>query len=118
MTLFSIHILTRALDVAGEMQFLFLSEAALLNLSLLTSDLYAALFDVVSVGLELTPYYYLAFCLIFTGIVLYESGPSPGESPMMTPVDIEIRHVHKSSSLFSATTEHARTVVHPDAELT
>jgi solute carrier family 35 protein F1/2 len=118
MTLFSIHILTRALDVAGEMQFLFLSEAALLNLSLLTSDLYAALFDVVSVGLELTPYYYLAFCLIFTGIVLYESGPSPGESPMKTPMDIEIPHVHKSSSLFSATTEHARTVVHPDAELT
>eukprot|EP00804_Cyclotella_cryptica_P003253 CCRYP_010496-RA/>CCRYP_010496-RA protein AED:0.47 eAED:0.47 QI:0/-1/0/1/-1/0/1/0/193 len=118
MTLFSVHVLTRALDVAGEMQFLYLSEAALLNLSLLTSDLYAALFDVVSVGLELIPYYYLAFCLIFTGIVLYESGPSPVESPITAPVDIEIRQIHKSASVFSATTEHAGTLMNLGAELT
>lgn len=118
MTLFSIHVITRALDVGGEMQFLYLSEAALLNLSLLTSDLYAALFDIITVGLELTPYYYLAFFLILTGIVLYESGPSPNHHCAETPVDIEIRQVHKKRSIFSETTEHAGNVRDPDAEFT
>jgi solute carrier family 35 protein F1/2 len=116
MILFSIHIGTRALDFAGEMQFLYVSEAALLNLSLLTSDLYAALFDIISVGLELTRYYYIAFILIFTGIVLYESGPSPNTRIMEAPMDIEIRRVHKTASLES--TEHAGNVRDFEAELT
>ncbi|KAL7460072.1 hypothetical protein ACHAXS_000538, partial [Conticribra weissflogii] len=92
MILFSTHIVTRALDVAGEMQFLFVSEAALLNLSLLTSDLYAAIFDILTTGLHLTIHFYVAFFLIFAGIVLYEAGPSPANTHGgATPLDIEIR---------------------------
>lgn len=117
MILFSIHVGTRSLDFAGEMQFLYLSEAALLNLSLLTSDLYAALFDIVTVGLELTKYYYIAFLLIFTGIVLYESGPSPSRRLTDAPVDIEIHRVRKRASI--ETTEHAGNVaIDIEAELT
>lgn len=112
--LFTIHIGTRALDFAGEMHFLRVSEAALLNLSLLTSDLYAALFDILSVGMELTWYYYISFVLIFTGIVLYESGPSPSIRLVSTPLDIEIRQVRKHESAGSIT-EHARNL---EAELT
>ena len=72
------------------MQFLFVSEAALLNLSLLTSDLYAALFDVLAIGVVLSSYFYAAFILIFFGIVLYEAGPSPAEQHP-TPMSIEFR---------------------------
>jgi solute carrier family 35 protein F1/2 len=116
MTLFSIHVATRSLDFAGEMQFLYLSEAALLNLSLLTSDLYAALFDIISVGLELTRYYYIAFVLIFAGIVLYEASLSPSTRGTDAPVDIEIRQVRKRGSM--ETTEHAGNVMDIEAELT
>jgi len=61
MILFGAHVLTRGLDVAGEMTFLAVSEAALLNILLLTSDLYAALFDVIAFGIRLTSYFYGAF---------------------------------------------------------
>jgi len=93
MTLFAIHVITRALDVCGEMQFLYVSEAALLNLLLLTSDLYAAIFDVLTIGLVLTPLFYFAFVLILVGLVIYEAGPSPAEQPtsMPTPAAIEFR---------------------------
>lgn len=93
MTLFAAHVIARALDVWGEMQFLFVSEAALLNLLLLTSDLYAAVFDVLTEGLAPTPYFYAAFCLIFCGIVLYEAGTSPVERGPSgtTPGAIEFR---------------------------
>lgn len=124
MTLFSTHIISRALDVAGEMQFLYLSEAALLNLSLLTSDLYAAIWDVIRIGLQLTPMYYLAFFLIFAGIVFYEAGPSPSERQApSTPQDIEFRQRGQKYDLSkSIATEHAGNISHEgrrmEAELT
>ena len=67
MILFGAHVLTRGLDVAGEMTFLAISEAALLNILLLTSDLYAAIFDVIAFGIRLTPYFYGAFVCIVVG---------------------------------------------------
>eukprot|EP00985_Skeletonema_marinoi_P005872 scaffold2557_cov139-Skeletonema_marinoi.AAC.5 len=107
MVLFFTHIAFRALDVWGEMQFLLVSEAALLNLMLLTSDLYAALFDVIRVGLHLTGYFYAAFGMICFGIVLYEAGPSPTESgnSETTPKDIEF-HSREEDESFVADTEH------------
>jgi len=108
MALFFTHVAFRAMDVWGEMQFLLVSEAALLNLMLLTSDLYAALFDVIRVGLHLTPYFYAAFGMICFGIVLYEAGPSPTESSGSenTPKDIEF-HSREEVDGFAAVTEHA-----------
>jgi len=94
MILFGAHVLTRGLDVAGEMTFLAVSEAALLNILLLTSDLYAALFDVIAFGIRLTPYFYGGFVCIVIGIVLYEAAPSPAEQPInvSTPMAIEFKH--------------------------
>ena len=86
------------------------SEAALLNLMLLTSDLYASVFDVIRIGLHLTGYFYAAFAMICFGIVLYEAGPSPTESSSnVTPKDIEFRSPEGEgfADSFAASTEHA-----------
>lgn len=103
------------------MQFLFVSEAALLNLLLLTSDLYAAIFDVLTVGLSLKPSFYVAFCLILCGIVLYEAGPSPTEQhPRDTPLAIEFRQrerKHEMPITSSTVTELAGNLSHDDGEL-
>ena len=108
MALFSTHVAFRVLDVWGEMQFLLVSEAALLNLMLLTSDLYAVLFDVIRIGLHLTSYFFAAFGMICFGIVLYEAGPSPTKSdgPENTPNDIEF-HPRDEGDSFTAVTKHA-----------
>eukprot|EP00986_Skeletonema_menzelii_P006442 scaffold2430_cov146-Skeletonema_menzelii.AAC.14 len=107
MALFLTHVAFRTIDVWGEMQFLLVSEAALLNLMLLTSDLYAALFDVIRVGIHLTGYFYAAFGMISFGIIVYEAGPSPTESDgcgsANTPRDIEF-HSREDGSF--AATEH------------
>lgn len=116
MLLFSVHIGTRSIEIAGEMKFLYISEAALLNISLLTSDLYAALFDITTVGLELTRYYYIAFILIFSGIILYESGPSPNTRQVDAPINIEIRQVKKDQ--MEMVTENAGNATNTEAELT
>ena len=111
MALFTAHVISRGLDVWGEMKFLFMSEAALLNLLLLTSDLYAALFDLLTVGLTLTPYFYVAFGLIFAGIVVYEAAPSPADEQHPTtgtPLAIEFHHRDKKdiAEHSSSMTEH------------
>ena len=53
--------------------------SALLNILLLSSDLFAAIFDVMTNGVKLTTYFYVAFACIVIGIVLYEAGPSPAD---------------------------------------
>lgn len=107
MALFLTHVAFRTTDVWGEMQFLLVSEAALLNLMLLTSDLYAALFDVIRVGIHLNGNFYAAFGMISFGIILYEAGPSPTERVACgsenTPRDIEF-HSREEGSF--AATEH------------
>jgi solute carrier family 35 protein F1/2 len=113
MMLFATHFGTRALSVAGEMQFLYMSEAALLNILLLTSDLFAAIFDVEENGLRLSPYFYAAFACIVIGIVLYEAGPSPAEQHAVTPLAIEFHCREKKVGhsvvvpSSASTTEHA-----------
>jgi len=61
----------------GVARFLVVSEAALLNLSLLTSDLYAVLFSVFAMNIIPDPLFFVALLLIFSGVVIYEIGPSP-----------------------------------------
>lgn len=77
------------LEMAGEVRFLGVSEAALLNISLLTSDLWAAAFSVVAEGLIPSGLYYVSLLFIIAGIVLYQAGPSPLDHA--TPSDIKIR---------------------------
>ncbi|KAL7496391.1 hypothetical protein ACHAWT_004703 [Skeletonema menzelii] len=82
------YTLFQFLDMLGELKFLSISEAALLNLSLLTSDLWATIFSVLAVGFVPSTLYFVAFLLIVTGIILYEAAPSPlGHT---TPTDIKI----------------------------
>jgi solute carrier family 35 protein F1/2 len=57
--------------------FLVHSEAALLNLSLLTSDIWAVLFLVFVLHESPSFLYFVAFVIICAGVVLYESVQSP-----------------------------------------
>ena len=65
-----------------------ISEACLLNLSVLSTNLWASVFTLVTDGVFPVISYYVALLLIVVGIVLYEAGPSPIHSD--TPSDIKI----------------------------
>jgi drug/metabolite transporter (DMT)-like permease len=65
-------------------QFLLVSEAALLNLSLLSGDLYAAIFSVVEEGIYPTFLFYVSFVLIVVGVHVYEKAP---HSPIVKDID-------------------------------
>lgn len=67
----------------GMSNFLLHSEAALLNLSLLTSDLWAAVFTVVVEKIIPSPNFWSALFLIILGVSVYELSPSPIEDTNM-----------------------------------
>jgi solute carrier family 35, member F1/2 len=60
------------LSYFGMSQFLIKSEAALLNLSLLTGDLWAALFVIEAQSIALSVPFWVALVLIVMGVVIYE----------------------------------------------
>ena len=60
------------LSYFGMSQFLIKSEAALLNLSLLTGDLWAALFVVEAQSIALSIQFWIALVLIVMGVTIYE----------------------------------------------
>jgi solute carrier family 35, member F1/2 len=62
---------------AGLAAFLTISDAALLQLSLLTSDLYAALFSIIYLQILPRSSSWLAMLAALVGIVVYELAPSP-----------------------------------------
>jgi solute carrier family 35 protein F1/2 len=76
--LLAMSVVTKSLDTAGTASFLYISEATLLNLSLLTTDLWSATFSVIVEGLLPSPLSWVALVVVFFGIFLYEMGPSPG----------------------------------------
>jgi len=61
----------------GTAHFLVSSEAALLNLSFLSSDIYATLFRVLVDNAFPKPVFFLSLLLIFSGVYIYTSAPSP-----------------------------------------
>lgn len=61
----------------GISNFLTKSESALLNLSLLTGDLWAVVFTVVAQGMIPTKDFWVALVLIFIGVIVYELSGSP-----------------------------------------
>lgn len=90
------YTLFQFLDMFGEVQFLSISEAALLNLSLLTADLWATIFSVLAMGFVPSSFYFIALLLIVFGIILYEAAPSPlGHA---TPTNIKIKSGHHFES--------------------
>jgi solute carrier family 35 protein F1/2 len=60
-------------------RFLIVSEAALLNLSLLTADLWAVVFAVIEEHMFPTSLFVTSMIIIMTGVLIYESVPSPME---------------------------------------
>jgi len=63
----------------GSAQFLNISEAALLNLNLLTSDLYAIMFSIIEEHTLPNRLCGLSMALILSGVLIYESVPPPAE---------------------------------------
>jgi len=61
----------------GNAYFLQLSEAALLQMSLLTSDVYTAIFSIIYQGILPHGLFWFASALVVSGILVYELGPSP-----------------------------------------
>lgn len=84
-----LYVLFQVMDLASEVKFLSISEACLLNLSVLSSNLLAAIFTAITDGILPAASYYVSLILIVSGIVIYEGGPSPiGHD---TPLNIKIR---------------------------
>lgn len=65
------------LSFVGISYFLMESEAALLNLSLLTGDLWAVAFTVIAQQIIPSPMFWVALLLIFLGVFIYELSSSP-----------------------------------------
>ena len=79
-TIFSflvLFLLANYLSFTGISRFLKISEAALLNLSLLTGDIYALLFSIFGEHIIPQPLFFVAMIMIISGVLLYETAPSP-----------------------------------------
>jgi len=77
LSLLAIFFIATYSNYVGRAKFLTISEAALLNLSLLTADLFSVLFSVFVEHIHPSPVFYAALILIMGGVVVYEIGPSP-----------------------------------------
>jgi solute carrier family 35 protein F1/2 len=71
------YVVANILRYFGTARFLLLSEAALLNLSLLTGDLWSALFSIIGEKIVPPALFWLALVLILSGVLVYEIAPSP-----------------------------------------
>lgn len=76
-----LFIITSYMKNVGDYYFLQQSEAALLNLSLLTSDLYVSLLSIFLQDIIPSFLVFASFILIAIGVVIYESAPSPMVNP-------------------------------------
>lgn len=72
-----LYILGQFSRKAGLAKFLTMSDAALLQLSLLTSDLYTATFSVIYLKIFPRPFFWVSMLLVVSGIIVYELGKSP-----------------------------------------
>lgn len=62
---------------AGVAGFLQISDAAFFTLSLLTGDAWAVIFSVFAEGIKPPPTFYIALAITLSGVIIYESAPSP-----------------------------------------
>ena len=75
-------------------RFLEYSESALLNLSVLTENVWAILFSVVLQNIRPNSLFYVGLVLIVSGVVVYESSPSP----IVMPIEAETYASEKQES--------------------
>ena len=57
--------------------FLLMSEAAFLNLSMLTADLHTTIFSIVAQNIFPRNFFFVGLSMVLTGITIYELAPSP-----------------------------------------
>jgi drug/metabolite transporter (DMT)-like permease len=62
---------------AGMSRFLLFSEAAFLNLSMLSSDLWSLVFSIFQEGVLPSPEFFVSFITIAAGVFAYQKAPSP-----------------------------------------
>lgn len=94
LSLLAVFFVATYTNYVGRAKFLTISEAALLNLSLLTADLFSVLFSVFVEHIHPNPVFYAALVLIMSGVVVYEIGPSP-----MVDVSPRDRRISTSNQL-------------------
>ena len=77
LSLLMTYVLTTAIRYVGQAHFLIVSEAALLNLSLLTGDLWSAIFEIVAERIVPPSLFWVSLVLVVGGVFVYEIGGSP-----------------------------------------
>ena len=65
------------LKYVGVGMFLQISDATFFNLSLMTGDAWAVAFSVFAEGIKPPPTFYIALFLTMSGVIIYETAPSP-----------------------------------------
>ena len=80
------------LTYVGISYFLLTSEATLLNLSLLTADIWAVIFTVVAQKIVPALLFWVSLVLVLSGVFVYEMAPSPLTDPIL-PTDFIITKI-------------------------
>jgi solute carrier family 35 protein F1/2 len=83
LSLLAAYVICQAIRKTSLCHFLLVSEAALLNLSMLTSDLYTAIFSIVIQEIMPRQFFYLGLVMVVSGIFIYEMTPSPATTVSM-----------------------------------
>lgn len=76
-TLFFLFSIGGVMSYTGIGTFLQISDATFLNLSLLTGDAWAVAFSVFGEGIKPPPAFYIALAITISGVIIYETAPSP-----------------------------------------
>ena len=84
------YVLTTATRYVGQAQFLIVSEAALLNLSLLTGDLWSAIYEIAAERIVPPSLFWVSLLLVVGGVFVYEIGGTPKEVDSSTPRDLDL----------------------------
>ena len=77
LTLMFVFVVASIVNYMGIASFLRMSDAAFLNLSLLTGDAWAVAFSVFAEGIIPPPTFYVALAVTISGVFIYETAPSP-----------------------------------------
>lgn len=105
LTLLAIFVIATVVNYLGVASFLGMSDAAFLNLSLLTGDAWAVAFSVFAEGIVPPPTFYVALCITVSGVFIYETAPSPsGEDTNQFTVEKDENGIEMRS--------HAETAAH------
>jgi len=92
-----IYVICQVIRKVALSRFLLISEAAFLNLSMLTSDLYTTIFSVVAQNIFPRNFFFVGLSMVLIGIFVYEMAPSPetdhyNTTPTHDPPPIHVEH--------------------------